>query len=220
MANINELNLRDETFQLDFDSIPTGLGSFITPPQPGIYQFRLPPEIILNRCFEVREDPKAGQILSAVLRDDAALWNVTLNEPYNARISNNIRLLPQRSSPDEPLAISDLAMLLKAVNSPPAAATNAAYAEALVAAAERTFHAKSTLTARCDASRDIYSGGSEKKGVKGCGTRFSTEPYTSKKGETVWQIPVENGIYQLRFLCGKCQRAELRAWGQLQGFRP
>lgn len=219
MANINELNLRDEKFDMDFDAVPVGLGSVILPPQPGIYQFRLPAESAIRNCFNVTEDPKLGQIISAILRDDAALWNVTLDEPYNIRISNAIRFLPRRDDPGAPVAISDFAMLLKAVDSPPSINTNSAFAEALIKAYGRTFHAKHVLTGRCDSKRNVFFDGQERQGVKGCGQRYSSEPYTPKKGEAVWEIPKEGGKYTLRFRCGKCNRAEIRSWGQLQGFR-
>ena len=81
-------------------------------------------------------------------------------------------------------------------------------------------------TATCSATKDTYhhnpnTGRSElRAGTKGCGQRYRVEGYTPKKGgAVVLSIPrEEDGKVALRFTC-TCG-AELRAWPQLQGYRP
>jgi len=230
MADLNDLNLSPTpyTTDIDFDHMPTGIGgTVIEPPQPGIYVFRLPSAPVLSTCFEKIEPGQTNgqwQRLAAVLRDAAALHNVTLNQPYNARLTNVIRYLTRRGQ-EEKLAISDLAQLLKSVGSLPSAQSNLAYALALVAAADREFVAENTLSATCNPARDTYrlnenTGRSEQTTIKGCGQKFKIEGYTPKDGgRAVYFIPRdEAGKLQLRFTC-PCG-AEIRAWGNLQGFRP
>lgn len=225
MADLNNLGLSEKAqADVDFDNMPTGIGgSIIEPPQPGIYKFRLPTAPVISGCFDKLVHPDQGERLVAVFRDDSALHNLTLDNHYNVRMTNVVRYL-QRRGQDKPLAVSDLAQLLKAVGSIPTGHTNRAYAEALVAAAEREFVAESTLTANCSPSRDTYrpnpvTGRSEPSSIKGCGQRFRVDGYTPRTGPVVYSIPRDDhGKVLLRFSC-PCG-AEVRAWGSLQGIRP
>jgi hypothetical protein len=226
MADINDLGLDPKyTSEVDFDNMPTGIGGTIAdPPQPGVYRFRLPPSNILLGCFEKQMVPEQGERITAVLRDSASLINVSLGgQPYPIRISNTVRYVTRG---DKQVAISDMAMLLKAVDCIPENGSNAAYAHALIKAGGREFDAESTLSATCSETKDIYAhnpntGRSETQtGHKGCGQKFRVEGYTPKKGgKPVLSIPRdEEGKVATRFTC-TCG-AELRAWPQLQAFKP
>jgi hypothetical protein len=219
MANLNDLPLNEDKIPDVVVEDQPVLGAFTPPPQPGTFVFRLPSGPALFNCFEVDETADQGQRLRASLRDEAALWNETLGEPYSTNISNRVRYIKQG---DERVAVSDMAMLLKAVDSIPDNSTNIAYGHSLVAAGGRRFKADHTLTANCSAQRDIYRGGSVVPGVKGCGFRYAVEEYTSRDGRKTLAIPKdEHNLISLRFQClnPKCT-AELRAWGQLRGYRP
>lgn len=225
MADINSLNLNPSyTTEVDFDNMPTGIGAaFQEPPQPGTFVFRLPPAEALFSCFDKTMVPDQGERLIAILKDAAALYNETLKQSYGLRITNVTRYITRDN---EQMAVSDLAMVLKAVDSLPANGSNPAYAQALIKAGGRRFIADNTLTATCSTTKDTYhhnpnTGRSElRAGVKGCGQRFRVEGYTPKKGgAVVLSIPrEEDGKVALRFTC-TCG-AELRAWPQLQGYRP
>lgn len=216
MPDINELGLTDEPIEgVDFDAQPQG--SPPLPPQPGIYQFQLPTAEVIYKCFDKDDsDPEQGRRIVAQLRDAAALKNLTLNNMYYANISNRTRTINFKSGP---VKVSDMAMLLKAVDSEPAASHNAAYAQAMVNAGDRTFMAENRLSGNCNEKRDIYKDGERQEGVKGCGMKFSSAPY-KRKGVVVHDIPKdpETGLYLINFDCPKCG-ASVRVFGNLQGFR-
>jgi hypothetical protein len=168
-------------------------------------------------CFEKQETADQGQRIQAVFRDEAALWNDTVGQPYECRISNRTRTINTKNGP---VVLSDMAQLLRAVDSipPKEDRSNAAYGHALIQAAERRFMAENTLTATCSPTRDIYKDGTVLKGKKGCGQRYAVEGYSPKAGKPVIAIPrTDDGKVAVRFKCG-CG-AELRAWGQLRNFR-
>lgn len=226
MANLNDLPLNAETIDdVDPETVPLLGGSANLPPQPGTYTFRLPAAAALFNCFEPEETADQGQRLRALFREDAALWNETLNQSYDSRVSNRVRYInvndPENPGQKKSIGISDMAQLLRVVNSLPEQKTNTGYGQALIKAANRRFKAEHTLTARCDPARDIYKSGSVIKGKKGCGAKYAVETYTPKQGPPVGTIPKdENNLVSIRFTCGnpKCQ-AELRCWGQLRSFR-
>jgi hypothetical protein len=225
VADLNNLNLNPSyTSEVDFDNMPTGIGAtFAEPPQPGTFLFRLPPSEVLFSAFEKLVDPEQGERIAVVLKEASALFNETLKQPYGTRLTNVVRYITRSGSQ---LAISDMAMLLKAVGSIPDSGSNAAYVNALVKAGGRQFLADNTLTATCSPTKDTYhhnpnTGRSElRPGTKGCGQKYRVEGYTPKGGKPpVLSIPHdEEGKVALRFTC-TCG-AELRSWPQLQGFRP
>ncbi len=229
MANLNDLPLTADTIDdVDPETVPT-FSSFVPPPQPGLYVGQLPsPEVIFN-SFKTEEVADQGQRLVANFADESAIWLPTLNIPYRARISNRVRYL-KVNDPDNPgekksVGISDMAQLLKVVNSPlektPAGEsikTLQAYGRALVAAGGRLFKFKHDLTANCSKDRDIYKDGQVLKGKKGCGQRFATEPYPVKQGKPILQIPKgPDGKFATRFEC-TCG-ATVSAWGQIRSFQ-
>jgi len=225
MANLQDLNLNDEGIsEADFENMPQTVGSGgRMPPQPGIYRFRLPVLSALASCFEPLNTSDQGQKLVAVLQDEAALFNVTLGEWYNARINNRTRIIKGRNdNPDR--VVSDMGMLLKALKVKPepvnGIVTNKSYGDALISAAGREFIAEHTLTASCDKARDIYKDGKVQVGEKGCGQRYRVQGYAGRDGKPdVMTLPkTPDGKVALRFGC-KCT-AELRCWSELGGFRP
>lgn len=219
MADLDSLKLNDEGIsEDDFDKMPTGLGAFTPPPQPGTYRFRLPHGKAIFGSFETLATPDQGQKIVAVLNEEAALRNESLGgEKYNARVSNRTRLIKGDT------VVSDMGMLLKAVGVRPepnehGIITNAAYGKALVEAAEKVFLADHSLTASCNETRPIYKDGQTVEGTKGCGQRYAVEGYSRRNGGVVLAIPrTEDGKVALRFAC-KCG-AELRCFGELRGYR-
>lgn len=214
MPNINNLNLSEEELPLDFATMPS-VGTSRPVPQPGIYRFRLPEVPAIENVLDTDETPD-GQVLLARFQDDAMLFNETTNEWYSARISNRFRTVKRRNAETgetEERLVSDFGSLLKAVNSTPEIVTNKSMAQALVDAAGRHFIAEHTLTANCSPVRDIYREGKVIVGKKGCGARYAV----TKWGKTLPIPRNEDGTVATRFEC-QCG-AELRAWGQLQGFK-
>lgn len=232
MADLNDLGLNDEGISdADFDKMPATLGGGSKlPPQPGIYKFRLPSAKALKTCFELLDTADQGQKLTAVFADESSLFNETLGEWYSARVNNRTRTVKSKGTD---VIVSDFGMLLKAVGSRPepnasGVITNAAYGQALIAAAEKHFLAEHTLTAACNPKRDIYKTvetepgkfeGKVLKGEKGCGQRYAVEGWAGKGGKPdVLTIPRnEDKSVAVRFSC-KCG-AELRCFGELRGYR-
>jgi len=237
MADLNALGLNDEGISdSDFDKMPATLGGGgKLPPQPGIYKFRLPPAKALFNCFEVLVTSDQGQKLTAVFTDESSLFNETLSDWYSARVNNRTRTV---KSKNQDVIVSDMGMLLKAVQSKPEAnaqgiITNAAYGKALIAAADKHFLAEHTLTATCNPKRDIYrqvstlnpdtgvaeTAGQVIVGEKGCGQRYAVEGWAGKAGRAdVLSIPRnDDKTVAVRFSC-KCG-AELRCFGELRGYR-
>jgi hypothetical protein len=163
--DINQLGLNAEEFtDVDFDKMPTTIGSIIRPPQPGIYLFRLPTARALFSAIETVATTDWGQRVTAKFKDDAALLNVTLNEPYNANLNNTPRFIGKG---DNRQAVSDWLMLLKALGVQPEGNNNAAHIRALLSAAGREFKAEHTLSTTCNKQRDVYKNKQVQVGVKG-----------------------------------------------------
>lgn len=220
MPNINKLNLSDDDLPgFNPKAMPQGLGIRVTPPQPGVYRFRLPEHPAIENVFDTIET-EDSQILVAVFSDDASLYNVTLRQPYNARVTNRFReinLLNPETGEKEPTLISDFGMLLKAVSATPDKVSNKYLAAALASAGGREFIAEHTLTANCNPKREIWQSGEQVKGKYGCGKNYGVEAWKGKKSEQ-FAIPLDSdGKVALRFTCN-CG-AELRCWSKLQGFR-
>lgn len=221
MPNPNDLKLNTEQIEGDFENMPTGMSSVLTPPQPGIYVFQLPPAEIIYNAFDEVQHAKQGQRLQLTLRDEAALKNLTLDgQPYHANLSNVTRTINFKSGP---VVVSDMAMLLKALGITPETMNNPGFAQAFVNAGGMTFKGEHTLTSYCNENRDIYKDNSQQKGKKGCGQRFAAESYQPKSppgARVVLAIPREKehpSLLQTQFecVCG----ASLRAWGRLRGFK-
>lgn len=220
MANLNDLELSDEPIgNVDVETVPT-FSARNPIPQPGLYVFRLPPAPVIYNCFKL-DNTADGQYLIAELREEAALLNETTGKFYDARISNRPRILQIRNKETglkEPVAISDMAQLLRVLGSIPENKTNRAYGDALVHAGEMRFKAEHTLQASCNPKRDVYKNGSVLVGKKGCGRKFALEAYQPREGRPVYAIPKEtDGKYALRFECVDCE-ATISVFGQLRGF--
>ena len=214
MPNIHDLGLNDKPRGLDFKTMPTGLGSKPVTPQPGIYKFRLPGEEALFGCFDV-QDTGDDKILVAKFKDEALLWNETTRNYYQTSVNNRIRTFKRD---DGEIIFSDLTLLIQALKVPvPDAPTDTDLANALVAAAGKSFMAENTLSSNCSKTRDLYRDGKVQQGLKGCGNSFNSEPYTKKDGTEVMAIPMDGAKLAVRFTCS-CG-AELRSWSNLRGFR-
>jgi len=219
VPNINKLNLSDEVLPLDLKVMPQGLGTRPQVPQPGIYRFRLPESPAIENVFDTI-DTEDSQILVAVFSDDAMLFNETLGRFYVARVNNRFREISSTNrdtGEKESILISDYGMMLKALNAEPQRISNRYLAAALIECAGKAFIAEHTLTASCNKTREIFKSGQRVTGKMGCGKQYAVEAWKGTKSER-FQIPVDgDGKVALRFECN-CG-AELRSWGQLQGFR-
>lgn len=219
MPNINKLHLSDEELPLDINAMPSGLGTRPQVPQPGIFRLRLPESPAIENAFDTQETGE-GQVLIAVFNNDAMLYNETLNQYYTARISNRfreIKTMNRETGEREPVLISDYGMLLKALQSVPDRISNRQLATSLIKCAGKVFVAEHTLTATCNPKNEVWKQGSRVTGKMGCDRRFAVEAWKSEKSERLAIPADDNGGVATRFEC-PCG-AELRAWGQLQGFR-
>jgi len=221
MPNPNELNLNQEAVEGDFENMPTGMSSVLTPPQPGIFLFELPTPEILYNAFETIQHAEQGQRLQVVFKDESALKNLTLQgQPYHANLSNVTRVINFKSGP---VVVSDIAMLLKALGVTPEEFTNPGYAQALINAGSKKFKGEHTLSTNCSEKRDIYKDGSPQKGKKGCGQKYAVDSYQPKHppgARVVLAIPREeenSTLIRTQFECA-CG-ASLRSWGRLRGFK-
>lgn len=229
MADLNNLGAAPNPWDVDFDTLPMGFGaSFVEPPQPGTYLFRLPSRLQIEKSFEEVDHSEQGKRLRCSFRDDTALYNVTLKEQYQTSLSNVGRLITPKGGTRQPFVVSDLASLLKAVGIKPTNQTLQGWKEAMLDAAEAEFLADHVLTANCNKSRDVYKYDENvgksilHAGLKGCGAKYRLQSWDGggDVNKAVAAIPQDSdGKYLLRFTCYRCS-AEIRAWGQLQGFRP
>lgn len=212
--SINELahlKFSSDAIDVDLDNLPSQGGLIIPPPQPGIYRFKIPAG--LARGMETIQTD-VGQRFVVILRDDLALQNVTLNQPYPTRISNQERAVGKDGQ-----KASDMAFLLHALGITVDKPTNKGYAEAMLKAQGLEFLAFNDLTARCNPKTDVYKQGDGKiEGLKGCGAAYATRSYTKRDGTTVSEIPKEGTQFATEFTCS-CG-ALIRCFGQLSKFRP
>lgn len=220
MANLNDLPLNaEEIKEVDVENVPQFGGGASPVPQPGRYVMRLPSSEAIFECFELdNSDPNQGTRLKAIFAGAASLFNVTLQQYYDARISNKVRAIKRKnkSGEEEMMYVSEMAQLLNAVGAIPEGKTNTAYGAALTQAGGRSFLLEHTITASCNKGRDVYKAGKVIAGVKGCGAQYATESYQKKDGTVVRLIPQVDGKFALRFEC-ECG-AELRCWSQIRGF--
>ena len=211
---INELahlKFSTDEIDVDLDNLPSQGGLIIPPPQPGVYRFRIPHGIAKGLdTFQT----DSGQRVEMKFRDDLALLNVSLNQPYPTRITNQERAIGKDGA-----KASDMAFLLDALDIKPKTSTNKGYAEAMLQAQGMEFVAFSDLTARCNPKTDVYKSDEGKiEGLKGCGAAYATRSYTKKDGTLVTQIPkTSEGTFATEFECS-CG-ALLRCFGGLSKFR-
>jgi len=208
--DLSHLKFSSDAIDVDLENLPSQGPTIIPPPQPGVYRFKIPTG--LAKGLETIQTD-VGQRLVVILRDDLALQNLTTNQPFPTRISNQERAIGKDGQKG-----SDMAFLFAALGIKPKGATNKAYAEAMLQTQGKEFIAFNDLTARCNPANDVYKDGQKVEGLKGCGASYATRTYTKKNGQQVQQIPkAEDGTFALEFTC-TC-RALLRCFGGLSKFR-
>lgn len=215
--DINQLGLNPETFNdVDFDKMPTSIGGFVRPAQPGMYVVQLPPAQAIFKAIKPIATNDYGQRIAVNFKEDAAFWNVTLGEPYQAYITNTPRAIGKGENKQ---FVSDLLMMLKTMGIVPEANNNAAHVKALLQAAGLQVKIDHTLTANCSVKRDIYKDGKVNEGVKGCGQNYAVKGYPGRDGKPdTLSIPKdEDGLVCTRFTC-VCG-AEVSCFGRINGFR-
>ena len=161
-----------------------------------------------------------SQILVSQFADDHMLYNETLGRFYQGKVTNRFREINQtnrETGEKESVLISDYGMMLKALKAEPSRISNKYLAAALIECAGKSFIAEHTLTTSCNEKREINKAGQKVAGKMGCGKNYAVEAWGSGPKQR-YAIPIDgDGRVALRFECG-CG-AELRSWGQLQGFR-
>jgi len=220
MADLNELNLPNEELArvIDPDELPAQ-GRFKEPLQPGDYTFKLPQ---VFRGFESIVGFQNEPQLEARFIDEFALVVPALNEHFNWKVNTIPRLRGKDKIP-----VSDFAYLLKALEVRAAGNTLKDLAQALLVAVEQQSTFKGTVKwgTKCSESKDVYKDGAVQAGVKGCGRKYSTDPYTTKKSygpnqefTRVFPIPQrQDGTYSPTFECA-CG-ATLRSWPEIDRIR-
>lgn len=226
MPDLNSLGLKDEAVgAIDWEHLRTSGGMGPLPPQPGIYLMRMPSAAALQKAFEKIDHEEQGERIAVKFSDEALLFNETLQNYYQAYVSNTTR---ETGKENERTLTSDMAMLLKVLDSIPKAnergvITNRSYAEAIIAAAGKTFKIEHSLTGNCNPKREIYKDGAVLAGSKGCGAKYVVETYKPRDGSPPpIAIPKEADdsgkiITCVRWVCS-CG-AEIRAFGQIRGFK-
>jgi hypothetical protein len=190
--------------------------------QPGTYLFELP-AVIEPKDFEQYQVANLGPRLRLNLRAHKALKNLTKGgEPFETQL-NNMEIERGRKG-EEKKKGSDLAYLIHAVGGTlKPGAGNKSYRDELLQHGGKKFIADAVLSGQCNPNRDVYKGGEEKKGVKGCGAKFAMDgPFTIKNGpnagKTVYGIPRTAEGWAEGTTCPKCS-AEVRLFANLANFR-
>lgn len=218
MADINDLNLKEEDIVPDYNEIPEEFGQRTPPPQPGTYVFKLPEDLTsVWEPFEANINGEQKQRIRAVLRDEHALimsGNGRENEPFGAYISGAERPRGKERTP-----VSDLTYLVRCFGEKPR--TPKEHATALIKHGGESFRADVEWSAYCNPKKDAYfevketdDDGNEVIVTKQVeGTQGCSENYYQQ------DIPRdEHGLYQQRFTCGKCG-ASLMAFPSLRNFK-
>lgn len=222
--NVNEPdNLSDDPIPVDFNDMPEQQGLRQPMLQPGTYEFALPDKIE-PKDFEQYQVTSLGPRLRLNLRDAKALKVVTRGgQPFGTQL-NNAEMERGRKGGEQKKG-SDMAWLIAAVGGAlPPGAGNRSYRDELLKHGGKRFIADAVVSGRCNPDRDIYKAGEEKKGVKGCGTKFAMDgPFTIKNGpnagKTVYGIPRgEDGSWPEGVACPKCG-ADVRLFVNLSNFR-
>lgn len=214
--NLNALGLANTALEgAEFDQIPDNLGmSFADPIQPGIYRFQLPAN--MGAIWAKVDSANHGERINAIFEDDSALTIVQSpgkahdGEEYRWRVSN----VP-RERGKEKILTSDMDLLLRALGETAKPKTNAAYAQALMKYAGKTFQATQEFSYRCRDDKEIYvddgqGGQAKQEGKMGCGARYYQRDVPKN----------EDGSFPVRITCANPEcGASIRAFGNLGGFK-
>jgi hypothetical protein len=225
LANINELDLKADEVEVDFDSMPEPGGQFTPPPKPGSYKFTLPGD--LSGIWEKVETKDGKDRIKALFDIDNPLVyssirnNKIEDEPWTTQLSN------VEYSFRDGVKTSGMAQLLKhGLGEETTPRTNMEYAQALIRHAGESFIADVEWSTSCNASRDIRAYEEDedgnrltttevREGTPGCGKKFYQQ-----------HIPKnDDGTYMETFSCDMtgCDSpvpAVLRCFGNLRNFRP
>lgn len=213
------VDLSDEPRPTDFNDMPEARAAFQPMLQPGVYVFKLP-DTIEQKQFSQKQVASQGPTLFVAFREDKALKNLTNGDPFNTQLNN---MTYERGKVGEKKKGDDLAYLIKAVGGAlPPGAGNKTYGTEILKHGGKKFKADCVISARCNPESDIYQGGAQIKGRKGCGQKFDMREYKINQGpnagKTVLAISRnKDGVWAEGVAC-PCG-AEVRAFANLTSIR-
>jgi len=232
MSNLNDLDLPavdegDEQIP-DFDTLPAQIGDFADPIQPGPYIFVMPKS---GPKFTPIVDKDNKPRLKAEFHDHLQLRIEGMMDRFRFTCDS----IPYPKGEGKP-KVSKMTYLLAALKEVPNSGSRKDMGEALdrACAREGKFLGTTSLSGWCNAEKDIYTEEGKKAGTKGCGRRFSSNPYAPDATKIAankalqqdpyhgerFAIPVDPSDptkYSLKFKC-KCG-AVLRAYSNIDVFR-
>lgn len=244
MADLNDLGLPE----VDPDAVDAAAetyepqsapGGFTPTPQPGTYVFSLPKNI--RGSFEPIAIPGVGPRIRAVLKKQHALrivgtgdvldWNCSGAEFPRGKDKKKVSTLENvlAAVGEKVLVPAGVSALRTTDENAFFEAMRRPFAEALIRAGEREaqFRANLKLTAQCNPAADIYKDKAKQPGIKGCGRKYTTDPYPLKQAygpnkeyTELFRIPADAkdpAKVATRFEC-KCG-AVLTAWPDLDRIR-
>lgn len=214
----------------DFNNLPPQGGGGFEPEQPGVYHFRAPKATLEQLSkYSDKMPTEKGPRLMVQFKEDIQLHNLTTGKRTQWQVNDNALERGKKGSGN---FVSDLTYLFHATGYLPNTGGMKGQLNALLAMCGGNppdppgeWFMTATLTATCSTKRDIYKdvdGQSvEQKGTKGCGGKFTSDPYPNKNPKVpfVEELPKgADGKYVSRVTC-KCG-ASVRAfndWRQIRG---
>lgn len=208
MANINELNLGQESLGLDYENMPEERGEYVSPVQPGTYVFELPED--LSSIWEVIQRQGKERVQAVLHGDNALTVHLPKNEDraFSAWINNHP--FPRGK---EGIEVSDMQYLIRILEPSATPNTNPQFVDVFSRHGGKKFKANVTWAAYCNPEKDAYFENAETKAIEVAeGTRGCGENYYQKS------IPRdENDLYVDQFQCDKCH-AVVKAFPRLRKF--
>lgn len=219
--DINEpLDLSDDPRPTDFNDMPEARAAFRPMQQPGTYIFQTPAEIE-DKQFSQKQVPNQGPTLFLSFREDKGLKNLSTGEQFDTQINN---MTYERGKKGEKKKGDDIAYLIKACGGmlPPGAGNKTYAGEVKRVCGGKKFRADVVISAKCNPQNDVYVGGQQVKGRKGCGQKFDMRAYQINQGPNAGKQVLaiarsKDGVWAEGAQC-PCG-AEVRAFANLANIR-
>jgi hypothetical protein len=231
MPRLQELGLGNEQVgeALDYNTMPDQMGTFVEPPQPGTYRFKVPARMDdIWEAFDHTNGKPPGKRVRAKFDDAHPLLIVQSpggtrdGEPFLTSVTNAERRRGKKDDTTAPF-ISDMDYINRDVfGVPQKPAGNVGYIQEFQKHASEEFTADVTWSWFCNPKKHIYAdngqGGLQEMQQLGCSTNYYERDLKDAKVPVDPEHPTGPKVFPLRVTCGGCG-ANLRAFANLGNYR-